>query len=181
MPIVWVRRLLRESDDMIKVDEKQQALLKDFFDKETSYQSEHVGYILLACILIGIPFIMFIMPFQIWSLRDDYGILGVCYALEISGLLSYVGKYSAFSETGKTRQVYDILKYMPICYDQYCLFKMLKVHKLCLRLMVLCLFCQTVFGLVFYHGLTFANLAVPIVSQYLIPLITVMITMIRRS
>lgn len=165
---------------MIKVDEKQQALLKDFFDKETSYQSEHVGYILLACILIGIPFIMLIMPFQIWSLRDDYGILGVCYALEISGLLSYVGKYSAFSETGKTRQVYDILKYMPICYDQYCLFKMLKVHKLCLRLMVLCLFCQTVFGLVFYHGLTFANLAVPIVSQYLIPLITVMLTMIRR-
>ena len=166
---------------MIKVDEKQQALLKDFFDKETSYQPEHVGYILLACILFGIPFIMFIMPFQIWSVREDFGVLGVCYALETSGLLSYVSKYCAFSETGKTRQVYDILKYMPICYDQYCLFKMLKVHKLCLRLMVLCLFCQTIFGLVFYHGLTFANLAVPIVSQYLIPLITVMLTMIRRS
>ena len=166
---------------MIKVDEKQQALLKEFFEKETTYQPEHVGYILAACFLVGIPFIMFIMPFQIWSVREDFGVLGVCYALETSGILSYVSKYSTFSETGKTRQVYDILKYMPVGYDQYCLFKVLKVHKLCFRLMVICMVCQVVFGLALYHGITFVNIAVPIISQYVIPIIIVMLIMIRKA
>ncbi len=165
---------------MIKADEKQQTLLREFFKEETTYQAEHVGYILLACIFTGIPFIMFVMPFQIWSLREDAGILGAMYALETTGILSYVAKYNTFSETGKNRQVYDILKYMPIEYEQYCLFKFEKVHRLCVRLMVICLVCQVVFGLTFYHGLTFANFAVPVVSQYIIPMIIVMLTMIRR-
>ncbi len=69
---MWTKRLLWESDGMIKADEKQQALLKEFFEKETTYQPEHVGYILAACFLVGIPFIMFIMPFQIWSVREDF-------------------------------------------------------------------------------------------------------------
>ena len=178
---MWTKRLLWESDGMIKADEKQQALLKEFFEKETTYQPEHVGYILAACFLVGIPFIMFIMPFQIWSVREDFGVLGVCYALETSGILSYVSKYSAFSETGKTRQVYDILKYMPVGYDQYCLFKMLKVHKLCFRLMAVCLVCQVGFGMALYHGISFVNFAVPVVSQYVIPMIIVMLTMIRKA
>ena len=165
----------RRSVYMIKADEKQQELLERFFKEETTWQAEHVGYAMIAWIFIGISIIFFLIPFQEWPIGKDRNIRLIMYGMELIGITYSIQKYRSFSETGKVRQIYEILKTMPINYEQLTIFKLRKVFKTCLILTGITLFSQLLFALTCFHTVSLENILIPVISQLLIPMVYIFI------
>lgn len=165
---------------IMKADQKQQELLQQFFKEETTWCPEHVGYHLAAVILIGISMILCMMPYQIWDFPEDSQVCFIWIMLYLMGVTYYMQKYNNYKEGTKTKAVYDILRYLPVSRRQFQIYTMNKIVKLCGRVTVAVVCCQTVFALAFMHTFSIGNILLPLAINFILPVLyTGILTMIQ--
>ncbi len=151
----------------MKTDKRQQELLQKFYQEETTWCPEHVGYQLVAAIMIGISMPLGVVPYQALELSPRI-IWGVLY---LTGVIYYMLKFMQYTEGRKTKSVFDILRYLPVSHRQVQIFIMRKVIRLCGRLTVVTICCQTVFALSFLHTFSVVNIILPVGVNLLLPLL----------
>lgn len=151
----------------MKTDKRQQELLQKFYQEETTWCPEHVGYQLVAAIMIGISMLLGVAPYQAWELSTRI-IWGVLY---LTGVIYYMLKFMQYTEGRKTKAVFDILRYLPVSHRQVQIFIMKKTIRLCGRLTVVTICCQTVFALSFMHTFSVVNIILPVGVNLLLPLL----------
>lgn len=155
---------------MIKVDKKQQKLLEDFFQEETTWHAEYVGINVVAYFLMGISMMLWILPYQIWE--GDYGVsvLWSMYGLELLGMAYYIQKFNTYKEENRMKMLYDVLKYLPVSYGQLCIFRLKKLKKVCTWLVGITISCQTIFAIAFMHTFSIGNILIPFFGNFVLPL-----------
>lgn len=151
----------------MKTDKRQQELLQNFYQEETTWCPEHVGYQLVAAIMIGISMLLGVVPYQALELSPRI-IWGVLY---LTGVTYYMLKFMQYTEGRKTKSVFDILRYLPVSHRQVQIFIMKKTIRLCGRLTVVTICCQTVFALSFLHTFSVVNIILPVGVNLLLPLL----------
>lgn len=165
---------------IMRTDLKQQELLQRFFKEETTWCPEHVGYQAAAVILIGISMILDIMPYQVWDFPEDSLVYSMWIMLYLMGVTFYMQRYSNYTEVGKTKAVYDILRYLPVSHRQFQIYIMKKIIKLCGWLTVIAVCCQTVFAIAFMHNFSAGNVLLPIAVNFILPVLCIgILTTIR--
>lgn len=157
----------------MKTDQHQQELLRKFYQEETTWCPEHVGYQLLAGIAIGISMLLGVIPYQVWEFPQDKSVGFMWNMLYLMGVLYYMQKYTNYVEGRKTKSVYDILRYMPVSHGQIQIFIIKKIFRLCGRLTVVTICCQTVFAVIFMHTFSIVNIILPIGVNLLLPMVCV--------
>lgn len=153
----------------MKIDHRQQELLRKFYQEETTWCPEHVGYQLVAAIMIGISMLLGVVPYQALELSPRI-LWGVLY---LTGAIYYMLKFMQYTEGRKTKSVFDILRYLPVSHRQIQIFIMRKVIRLCGRLTAVTICCQTVFALSFMHTFSVVNIILPIGVNLLLPMVYV--------
>lgn len=157
----------------MKSDQHQQELLRKFYQEETTWCPEHVGYQLCAGITIGISMLLGVMPYQMWEYPKDTSIGFMWNMLYLMGVLYYMQKYTNYAEGKKTKSVFDLLKYLPVSHGQLQFFIMKRVVRLCGCLTVVTICCQTVFAVAFMHTFSVMNIILPVGVNLLLPALCV--------
>lgn len=80
-------------------------------------------------------------------------------------------KYSNYAESGKTKAVYDILRYLPVSHRQFQIYIMKKIIKLCGCATVASAVCQTVSAIAFMHNFSAGNILLPIAVNFILPVL----------
>lgn len=155
---------------MMRVDEKQQELIDSFFKEWTTWCPEHIGYHLIAVICIGLSALVQCMPYQIWNVLEDFPALLSMYALELAGITNYRKKFILYKEGSREKKIDEVLKYLPVSYTQFCIFKIRKAVKLYLWLTGAIMVCQTFFAIAFLHTFSIGNILLPFIADFIIPL-----------
>lgn len=155
---------------MMKADEKQQELIKQFFKEWTTWCPEHVGYNLVAFIFIGISMVFWTMPCQIWNISEGYGVLGTMYMLELIGISLYTHKFTQYNEERKVKKLDELFRNLPVSCKQLRIFRIRKTATLCLWLAASTIICQTVFAAAFLHTFSVGNIWYPLLGHLIIPL-----------
>ena len=151
------------------MDKKQQLLLEQFFKEFTTWCPEHVGYHIIAIVLVCITMIMWIMPAQLYE--GDYSILLNILGMELMALLLYQQEFAVYMEKGKERRIGEVLRYLPVSRLQLFWFKCKKLFRICAWMTGIALFCQITLSVSFLHGLIWENFAMPLVCNMLIPMV----------
>lgn len=153
----------------MKADWYQQELLRKFYQEETTWCPEHVGYQLTAGIMIGISMLLGVVPYQVWDFTKDTSILFFWNTLYLAGVICYMCKYMHYAEIRKTKSVFDLLRYLPVSRWQIRIFIMNRVLRLCVRLLAVTVCCQTVFAVGFMHTFSIGNVILPVGVNLLLP------------
>lgn len=156
---------------IMRADQKQQELLQQFFKEETTWCPEHVGYHIAAVIVIGISIIPCIMPYQVWDFPENSPVCFSCIMLYLLGVTYYMQKYNNYKEGTKTKAVFDILRYLPVSRRQFQIYTMKKIVKLCGRVTVIVMCCQTVFAIAFMHTFSIGNILFPFAVNFIFPVL----------
>lgn len=155
----------------MKIDHRQQELLRKFYQEETTWCPEHVGYQLVAAIMIGISMLFGVVPYQAWELSRNISTVFIWGVLYLTGAIYYMLKFMNYTEGRKTKSVFDILRYLPVSHRQVQIFIMGKVIRLCGRLTAVTICCQTVFALSFMHTFSVVNIILPVGVNLLLPML----------
>lgn len=153
----------------MKTDQHQQELLRKFYQEETTWCPEHVGYQLGAGILIGVSMLLGVIPYQAWDFPKNASIGIMWNMLYLMGVTYYMQKFTSYTEGKKSKSVYDVLRYLPVSRRQLQLFIMRKIIRLCSRLTVVTICGQTVFAGVFMHTFSGMNIILPVGVNLLLP------------
>lgn len=153
---------------MRKADQKQQLVLEQFFQKREPWYPDVWGMKFGAFFLLGISMILLIVPFQVLE-KSDFGPWGMMYGLWLLGITLYLEQYRTYQEDGKKKSVYDRLRYLPVSYEQLCIFYLRKVMRLCAWLTGIVMFFQTMIAAVFLHTFSIGTILLPILAQFVIP------------
>lgn len=161
------------NEEIMKIDHRQQELLRKFYQEETTWCPEHVGYQLAAAIMIGISMLLGVVPYQAWELSRNISTVLIWSMLYLTGAIYYMLKFMSYTEGRETKSVFDILRYLPVSHRQVQIFIMGKVVRLCSRLTLLTICCQTVFALSFMHTFSVVNIILPVGVNLLLPMVYV--------
>lgn len=156
---------------MRAIDEKQQLLLRDFYDRQKIWGTDYYLFYFVAGILLFPAMLLFIMPFQIWE--GDCQVLGIVFFIELMGMELFVKRYCEFREDGKRKSVYDIIRYAPVSRRQFTLYILKKLLKLCLCLTGAAAVCQVVFAVAFMDKFSVGNLLIPVVCCLVLPMVLI--------
>ena len=152
-------------------NKKQQTLLEHFFAEEKIWYPDYY----LLCVVGGIVFVLtmflYIMPFQIWE--GDYTPLLTMLCMELIGVETYLGRYCGFKAEGKIRDVYEVLRQLPVSRRQLKIYRVRKLLKLCLKMTGTAVICQIAFAGVFMHTFSVGNILMPAVCCFLMPMVIV--------
>lgn len=157
----------------MRTDKRQQELLQKFYQEETTWCPEHVGYQLVAGITIGISMLLGVVPYQAWELARDPMIVLMWNILYLMGVIYYMQKYTNYAEGKKTKSVFDVLRYLPVSHRQLQIFILRKIVRLCGRLTVITICCQTIFALAFLHTFSVMNIILPVGVGLFLPVMVV--------
>lgn len=162
---------------MIKSDKRQQELLTRFFAEETTWFPEHVGLNLITCIFVGISLIILVPPYSI-TIRDDRTILFTAFGLYNLGIAFYGNKFSVYPENSnpvsrqkQSKNLYDILRYLPVDRREFKLFRLKKIGKPCLYLTICILILRILLSLYAYHTISIPDF-------FLLPCITLIMPLL---
>ena len=159
---------------------KQQILLDNFFQNKNTWFSNGYLYNFVTGIFLFITALIHIMPYQL--LEGDYRIMFIIFYLELMGLAIYLNTYCNFTDKdGKIKNIYEIIRYLPISHKQLVLYRLLKLTKLCLWLTGITAICQIFFAIVFLHDFSIGNLLMPVLCCLILPEIMMGISMILRK
>lgn len=161
------------NEEIMKIDHRQQELLRKFYQEETTWCPEHVGYQLVTAIMIGISMLLGVIPYQAWELSRNISTVFIWSMLYLTGAVYYVLKFMSYTEGRKTKSVFDILRYLPVSHRQVQIFIMRKAIRLYGRLTVVTICCQTVFALSFMHTFSVVNIILPVGVNLLLPMVYV--------
>ncbi len=154
-------------------NKKQQLLLDEFYRREKIWGPDHYLYGFTSGIVLAITGILLIMPFQIWE--GDYGMVGYCVILELMGMDFYVKQYSMLREGGENKGVYGILCFAPVSYQQFALYILKKLLRLCLCMTGAAAVCQVVFAMAFLDTVSVWNLLMPLLCCLIVPMFFILI------
>ena len=162
------------------MNHKQQILLDNFFENKNTWFSNGYLYKFVAGILLFIAALMYIMPYQLWE--GDYKIMILIFYLELMGLEIYLTSYCHFiDEDGKIKNIYEIIRYLPVSHKQLALYRLKKLTKICLWLTGITAFCQIFFTITFLHDFSIGNLLIPVLCCLIVPEIMIGSSMFWRK
>lgn len=149
------------------LDKGQQAVLEQFFKEEKIWYPDYWYLCFAGGLMLAPAMFLFIMPFQIWE--GDYTSVLVVLVLELIGVETYLGRYVSFRAEGKIKDVYEVLRFLPVSRCQFKRYRIGKLLGLCLKLAGTAVICQTVFAGVFMHTFSVGNILMPAVCCFLVP------------
>lgn len=149
-------------------DKRQQAALERFFAEEKIWYPDHYLLCFVGGLLFVISMILFIMPFQIWE--GDYTPLLTMLCLELIGVETYLERYVSFKGEGKKRDVYEVLRFLPVSHRNIKIYRVKKLFWLCLKMAGTAAVCQMFFAGVFLHTFSPGNIGAPVLFCFLAPM-----------
>lgn len=157
---------------MMKIDKKQQKMLADFFKEETTWFPEHVAANLVAVIMIGIPQILYFIPYYEW--KDSWEVFIYMIVIEMWGYMMYLTKFNSFKDDTKKKYVKmeKLMAYLPVSGEQMCLFQMRKIGKIGGILTIITICAQLLTSNFVYNELhILSSIGITIIFQFLLPII----------
>ena len=133
----------------MKIDDKQQKILDEFFVTKEAWNQESLGNHLGAGIIIGLGMLLLVLPFKIWE--GAYRALWMTGYLLLMGISIYMKPYIIYRCNGKVKLVYDVIQYLSISHAQLHLYRMKKIAKMCAKLAVTAVTAQVFFCVVLHY------------------------------
>lgn len=156
-----------------------QKRLEAFFQEERIWYPNYFLFHLIAVILIAASLIIMIFPYHMWEKSDFFSTLFPMYLCYNFGILAYSTRYHSYNENihipaghNQTSQSLHLLfQYLPVDREEFRLFRLKKVGKLCLLLTGCTLLIRIPLSFFMFHLISIFDILIPIGLNLLFPLL----------
>lgn len=157
---------------MINVDKKQQKKLDEFYKEETTWYPEHIGNNFLMCIFIGISISILVIPTVALDGKYDIKAFVVTpWLLYNAGILTYLSKFTTYRDKiNQSKSIYELIKYLPISYEQIVLYKLKKLLSRFLLINVIIIVIKNVISIAAYRKISIFDIIIPIALGLVFPM-----------
>mgnify|MGYP006985979729 FL=1 len=166
---------------MLKYDKSQQAVLDEFFKEETTWYIQQVLNNFLTALFIFISSGIMIIPHQVWNIAEDKAMLFIVYGLYLSAISVYGQTYTVYGESGEVKELYKVIRWLPVSACQFRLYRIRKCAKLCVKCTVAIMAIRAFIAVGFMHNFCIFDLIIPIVFNLVFPVLLSMVAVFLRE